>query len=111
MAITVEPRWDTYRPDDDGKSKRPRVEFIVSGATTPNEALYAPGVPAIGVGPIRGDPFPHDSALKADAKSITQRLDTTVWIVEVGYSNDGSFRAPSIPPTNAPDYKEYSVDA
>jgi hypothetical protein len=112
---TVTPQFQSFQGADDGKSKRATAQYLVTFDATdtnpsPEAALYAPGIPRVRQGPVPGDSYPYDDRLRADSKRIAQRLNALEYLVEVAYSNDGSFRFPQPPPDGEVGYKALGSD-
>jgi hypothetical protein len=102
---TVEVAFEGRSVQTDGKTSRANIQFICKGFASDYEALNAPGVPRASQGPLGGDRYPYDDKLRADSKRVVKAINATDYIVEVNYSNDGSYRFPDRPPANQPDYK------
>lgn len=93
----VEMLFNSNQMQTDGDVKTSSAEFLVYGLEgellSPDEALYAEGVPKLLAeqGTLNASPYPGDETLKADSKSVTQRINCNTYIVTVNYSNNGKF--------------------
>ncbi len=97
MAITVEPQFDSRQLVTDGKTLTSKIYFIVKSDTSPfspEQALFAPGVPNTRNGAIPAEAYPYDPRLKCDSKGVAERINDTTYRVVCNYSNQGIYSFP-----------------